>query len=155
MILEIVVDETAWKELPDPDELLRNAARATESVLGREFPGSVLTIALATDEQVAELNQLWCNKNKPTNVLSFPAARDMPLPPDELRPLGDIMLAAGVVGREARQQSKSLAEHSVHLAVHGILHIVGYDHINEAEANEMERLEIDILGVLGIANPYA
>ncbi len=155
MILEIVVEEAAWRELPDPDELLRNAARATEAVLGREYPDCVLTIALATDEQVAELNQRWCNKNKPTNVLSFPAARDMPLPPDELRPLGDIMLAAGVVGREARQQSKSLSEHSVHLAVHGILHIVGYDHINEAGANEMERLEIDILGVLGIANPYA
>ena len=155
MKLEIEVDRVAWKELPDPEALLRSAARATESVLGKDLSDTVLTIALATDEEVAELNQRWRNKNKPTNVLSFPATRDMPLPPDELRPLGDIMLAAGVVHREAQQQAKSLAEHSVHLAVHGILHIMGYDHINEAEANEMERLEIDILGELGIANPYA
>jgi len=153
--LEIEVDEAAWKELPDPEGLLRRAARATESVLGEDLSDTVVTIFLATDEDVSKLNKRWRNKNVPTNVLSFPAARDMPLPPDEPRPLGDVMLAAGVVRREARQQAKSLAEHSVHLAVHGILHIMGYDHINEVEAAEMERLEIDILDMLGIANPYA
>ncbi len=155
LILEIQVDEVAWSELPDLEKLLRRAALATESVLGRDLSDAVVTIALASDEQVAEQNLRWRGKSQPTNVLSFPAPRDMPLPPDEPRPLGDIMLAAGVVRREARQQEKPLAEHSVHLAVHGILHIMGYDHINEAEANEMERLEIDILGVLGISNPYA
>ena len=153
-MLEVEVDEVAWKELSDPEQLLRNAAQVTESILGKDLSDTVLVITLATDEEVAELNRRWRNQDGPTNVLSFPAARDMPLPPDEPRPLGDIMLAAGVVRREARQQGKSLAEHSVHLAVHGILHIMGYDHINETGANEMERLEIDILGVLGIANPY-
>ena len=155
MILEIQVDENAWKELPDPERLLRRAAQATEAVLGRDLSDAVVTIALASDEEVTELNQRWRNKNEPTNVLSFPHSPDMPVPPDEPRPLGDIMLAAGVVRREAQQQEKSLAEHSVHLAVHGILHIMGFDHINEAEAIEMERLEIDILGELGISNPYA
>ena len=155
MILEIEVDETAWKDLPGPEELLRRAAQATESVLGTDLSDTVVTISLATDEDVAELNQRWRGKNQPTNVLSFPAAQDMPLPPDEPRPLGDIMLAAGVVRREAQQQEKSLEEHSVHLAVHGILHIMGYDHISVVEAKEMERLEFDILGVLGFSNPDA
>lgn len=154
VILEIEVDETAWKQLPDPETLLRRAAQATETALGKDLSDTVLTISLVTDDAVAELNQHWRNKTGPTNVLSFPAARDMPLPPGEPRPLGDIMLAAGVVKREAEQQSKSLEHHLVHLAVHGILHIMDYDHINESEANEMESLEIDILNVLGIANPY-
>ena len=154
MILEIEVDETAWKEVSDPETLLRSAAQATETALGRDLSATVLTISLATDDEVARLNQQWRNKTGPTNVLSFPAAPDMPLPPGEPRPLGDIMLAAGVVKCEAAQQSKSLEHHLVHLAVHGILHIMDYDHINEAEADEMESLEVDILNVLGIANPY-
>jgi len=153
--LEIQVDDDAWREVPDPEGLLRSAARATESVLGKDLSDAAVTIVLATDAEVCELNNRWRNKNMPTNVLSFPAAADMPLPPDEPRPLGDIMLAAGVVRREAQQQGKSLEENLVHLAVHGILHILGYDHINESEAIEMERLEIDILDTLGIANPYA
>ena len=154
MIVEIEVDETAWKEVPDPEILLRSAARATETALGRDLSETVLTISLATDDEVARLNKQWRNKTGPTNVLSFPAAPDMPLPPGEPRPLGDIMLAAGVVKCEAAKQNKSLEHHLVHLAVHGILHIMDYDHINESEANEMESLEIDILNVLGIANPY-
>lgn len=155
MILEIEVDDVAWKELPDPEALLRTAAQATEKVLGTDLSDAVLTISLATDDEVADLNQRWRNKAGPTNVLSFPAAQHVPLPPDEPRPLGDIIMAAGVVRREAEQQAKSFEHHSVHLAVHGILHIMGYDHISDDEANRMERLEIDILNVLGIANPYA
>lgn len=154
MILEFQVDENAWKELPDPESLLRRAAQATEDALGKDLSDTVLTVSLATDDEVAQLNQHWRNKTGPTNVLSFPAAQAMPLPPGEPRPLGDIILAAGVVKCEAEQQNKSLEHHLVHLAVHGILHIMDYDHINEAEANEMESLEVDILNVLGIANPY-
>lgn len=154
VILEIEVDETAWSELPDPEPVLRAAARATEAALGVDLSNAVVTISLATDDAVADLNRHWRNKPGPTNVLSFPAAKDMPLPPGEPRPLGDIMLAAGVVKQEAVQQNKSLEDHLVHLAVHGILHLMDYDHINETEANVMERLEIDILNVLGIANPY-
>ncbi len=79
----------------------------------------------------------------------------MPLPPGEPRLLGDIILAAGVVKCEAEQQDKSLEDHLVHLVVHGILHLMDYDHISEAEATRMENLEVDILNVLGIADPYA
>jgi len=155
VILEIEVDETAWKEVPDPETLLRRAAGATETALGRDLSQTVLTISLATDDEVAQLNKQWRDKTGPTNVLSFPAAPAMPSPPGEPRPLGDIILAAGVVKYEAEQQDKSLEDHLVHLAVHGILHIMDYDHISEAEATRMESLEIDILNVLGIANPYA
>ncbi len=155
VILEIEVDEVAWKELPDPEALLGRAAQATETALDKDLSDTVLSISLATDDEVAELNQRWRQRNGPTNVLSFPAAQEMPLPPGEPRPLGDIMLAAGVVRREAEQQGKTLADHTVHLAVHGILHVMGYDHINETGANQMERLETDILSVLGIADPYA
>lgn len=154
MIVEIEVDQTAWKDLSDPEALLRRAAQATEAAVGRDLSDAVLTISLASDDEVAQLNQHWRNKTGPTNVLSFPAAPDMPLPPGEPRPLGDIILAAGVVTNEAAQQNKSLEHHLVHLAVHGILHIMDYDHINEAQASEMESLEIDILNVLGIADPY-
>ncbi|MEM9471942.1 MAG: rRNA maturation RNase YbeY [Pseudomonadota bacterium] len=154
MILEIEVDRTAWNDISDPEPQLRAAAQATEAALGVDLSGTVLAISLLTDDAVAELNRQWRNKAGPTNVLSFPAAKGMPIPPGEPRPLGDIMLAAGVVRYEAAQQNKSLEHHLVHLAVHGILHLMGYDHINEAEAEEMERLEVDILNVLGIANPY-
>jgi len=155
VILEIEVDETAWKEVPDPGALLRRAARATETALGKDLSQTVLTILLATDDEVAQLNKQWRNKTGPTNVLSFPATQAMPLPPGEPRPLGDIILAAGVVKCEAEQQDKLLEDHLVHLAVHGILHIMDYDHISEVEAAKMESLEVDILNVLGIANPYA
>jgi probable rRNA maturation factor len=91
---------------------------------------------------------------KPTNVLSFPADQGIAIPPGELRPLGDVILAAGVVRAEAAQQSKSLADHFSHLVVHGILHIMGYDHLDDAQADEMESLEKEILLKLGIADPY-
>lgn len=155
VILEIEVDETAWNEVPDPETLLRDAARATEAALGQDLSQTVLTVSLATDDEVARLNKQWRGKPGPTNVLSFPAPPAMPLPPGEPRPLGDIILAAGVVKCEAEQQGKSLDDHLVHLAVHGILHLMDYDHISEAEATRMENLEVDILNVLGIADPYA
>ncbi len=154
MILEIEVDRAAWNEIADPEPELRTAAQAAEAALGVDLSDTVLSISLLTDDAVADLNRQWRNKAGPTNVLSFPAVKDMPLPPGEPRPLGDIMLAAGVVRREAAQQNKPLEHHLVHLAVHGILHLMGYDHINESEADEMERLEVDILNALGIANPY-
>ncbi len=155
VILEIEVDETAWKEVADPETLVHRAAGATETALGQDLSQAVVTVSLATDDEVARLNKQWRNKPGPTNVLSFPAPPAMPLPPGEPRLLGDIILAAGVVKCEAEQQDKSLEDHLVHLAVHGILHLMDYDHISEAEATRMENLEVDILNVLGIADPYA
>jgi rRNA maturation RNase YbeY len=119
-----------------------------------DLTDKLLSVTLADDETVAQLNAQWRGKPKPTNVLSFPADQDIAIPPGELRPLGDIILAAGVVRAEAAQQSKPLADHFSHLVVHGILHIMGYDHLDDAQADEMESLEKEILVKLGIADPY-
>jgi probable rRNA maturation factor len=153
--LEIEVDEAAWHDLPDAGALVRQAAQAAFSRLGTsDLTDKLLSVTLADDETVAQLNAQWRGKPKPTNVLSFPADQDIAIPPGELRPLGDIILAAGVVRAEAAQQSKPLADHFSHLVVHGILHIMGYDHLDDAQADEMESLEKEILVKLGIADPY-
>lgn len=100
---------------------------------------------------MTRLNSQFRGQDKPTNVLSFPAELpeilDIPL-------LGDIAICAPVIEREASQQNKSLKSHYAHMSVHGALHLAGYDHIEHKEAEEMETLEIEILGKLGFANPY-
>ena len=115
-----------------------------------------VSVVLTTDAEIQALNKAWRGKDRPTNVLSFPA--DMPdLPPDALQaaPLGDIALAAETIGREAHEQNKSYNDHLAHLAVHGLLHLLGFDHETTEDATEMEALEVDILERLGVADPYA
>ena len=155
MNLEIEVDEAAWHDLPDAAALVGQAAEAAFARLGAgDLKDKLLSVTLADDETVAQLNAQWRGKPKPTNVLSFPADQDIAIPPGEPRPLGDIILAAGVVRTVAAQQSKPLADHFRHLVVHGILHIMGYDHVDDAQADEMESFEKEILVKLGIADPY-
>lgn len=88
------------------------------------------------------------------NILSFPAPAVPDLPKGEARPLGDLILAAGTVAREAEEQGKPLTSHLTHLIVHGTLHLLGFDHIEEAEASRMEATEIAILNGLGVPDPY-
>ena len=105
--------------------------------------------------EIQSLNHLYREKDAPTNVLSFPAGEMDGLPRDAARQLGDIVVCAPVVSEEAARQGKSLGDHWAHMLVHGVLHLLGYDHENDADANEMERLEIAILKDRGIADPYA
>ena len=112
-----------------------------------------MAIYLANDAIVRRLNREFRGKNRPTNVLSFPAG---PTPTANIpAPLGDIVLAYGTVAREASQQGKRFLHHVLHLVVHGVLHLLGYDHEKARDAARMEALEVRILASLGIADPYA
>jgi probable rRNA maturation factor len=147
--IEIVAEAPAWREAArELTPLLRKAARLALKRGGKGRAGS-FTILLADDAALRRLNREFRRKDKPTNVLSFPAAEDA------AGYLGDIAIADGVTAREAGEAGKTFSDHAVHLAVHGVLHLLGYDHQNAAEAKIMEPLETAILSELGIANPYA
>jgi probable rRNA maturation factor len=114
-----------------------------------------VSVNLSDDKGVQELNRDYRGKDKPTNVLSFEQYDpDMPSLPGEAIMLGDIVLAYETIEREAKEQEKSFADHFTHLLVHGTLHLLGYDHIDDEEAEEMEALEIKILAGFHIENPY-
>jgi probable rRNA maturation factor len=143
-VIDIEVEDLAWSAaLPEPEAVVLPAAEAALDARGG------VTILLTDDDSVAALNERFRGKAGPTNVLSFPAPDN---PEDHL---GDIALAYGVCAREAAEQGKPLAHHLQHLVAHGVLHLLGYDHLTEAEAEEMEALERRILAGLGVPDPYA
>jgi probable rRNA maturation factor len=150
MAISVTIDRKAWKETPALDRIARAAARAALAVAGLDAGHCDLSIAFADDTAVACLNRRWRSMDKPTNVLSFPAAR----PWGGQHFLGDIVLAGGVVAAEACSQGKKLSRHVSHLVVHGVLHLLGHDHQEPAAARRMEELEIKALAMLGIADPY-
>lgn len=147
-MIDIEIEDEAWiLAQPDAQALVEAAAAAVLARQGHE--GAPVCILLTDDDTVAELNQQFREKAGPTNVLSFPAGEN----PENA--LGDIALAYGVCAREAAEQGKSLAAHLQHLTAHGVLHLLGYDHIVEDDAEVMEDLERVILAGLGISDPYA
>jgi probable rRNA maturation factor len=149
-----------WQALGDLDALI---VACRDGLLAQALDGlrtpAEATIALSCDAAVQRLNRTYRGKDKPTNVLSFPApAMPVLLSPvgaDEMHALGDIILAFETVQREADEQDIPVAHHMQHLVVHGVLHLLGYDHETDVEAQIMEGLETEILGRLGIADPYA
>lgn len=144
-MIEIEVEADDWTAaLPEVEAVVERAATAA---LGR-IEGDVVVL-LTDDAAVRDLNGRFRDKDKPTNVLSFPA-------PESAAPhLGDIVLAYGVCADEAVAQKKTLADHLSHLVVHGVLHLLGRDHEDDAEAEEMEAEEREILAGIGVADPYA
>lgn len=146
-MIDVEVEDQAWTaELPDAEALARRSAEATLASEGAVGEG--VTLLLTDDAAVEALNARFRGQQKPTNVLSFPA------PANPERFLGDVALAHGVCAREALEQGKPLGHHLQHLVAHGVLHLLGYDHIGDAEASEMEGLERAILAGLGIPDPY-
>lgn len=123
--------------------------------LARQGRLGEVTIRIVDESESAQLNQQFRNKQGPTNVLSFSAADlDMPLPPDVEPELGDLAICAPLVIQEAAEQNKTAAAHWAHLTLHGVLHLCGFDHQSEADQQQMEALEINLLRQIGIANPY-
>jgi len=148
-MIEIVEDDGDWSDLPDAEAAIGDAAAAAAVAPVLTGRGGAVSVALSSDEAVADLNGRFRGKPKPTNVLSFPAGSG-----GDEDFLGDIVLAQETVAREAREQGIPLRHHVQHLVVHGILHLLGYDHVTAADAEQMEALEIEILSALGIENPY-
>ena len=150
--LDIMIEAGDWGRLEDAEALAQKAAQAALAVTYEADGDYEASVMLTDDAQIQELNRTWRAKDKPTNVLSFPA----PEQPGATGPrhLGDIALAYETLVRESEEESKELAHHFAHLIIHGFLHLLGYDHEVEAEAEIMEGLEVKALATLGIADPY-
>jgi probable rRNA maturation factor len=151
--LDIMVEAEAWSQAGDIEHIAQRAAEAALAVAPDAHDEELgATLLLTDDAAVQELNRSWRGRDKPTNVLSFPSGS--PALPGEPRHLGDVALAYETLVREASQEGKSLADHAAHLVVHGILHLLGQDHVDEAQAETMERIEVAALAQIGVADPY-
>jgi probable rRNA maturation factor len=139
---------SASSALPSEADLARGAAAA----LSGRREDAELTIRIVDEAESAELNQRYRGKPGPTNVLSFPFEAPPGLPPTDL--IGDLAICAPVIEREAAGQGKALPAHWAHIVVHGVLHLLGYDHLQEVDALEMEGLETAVLCGLGFPRPY-
>jgi probable rRNA maturation factor len=131
------------------------ARAAVRSVGAEPAPGSLITVRIVGAEEGTELNKEFRDRDGPTNVLAFPAAQD--LPPEIIVTdceMGDLVICLPVVQKEASDQGKSLVAHMAHMVVHGVIHLLGYDHQNKAEAEAMEALETEALQSLGFSDPY-
>ena len=147
--VDIEIEDEAWTAAAEDAEAL--VWRAAQAVLDahEDIEGQGIVILLTDDDSVQALNRDFRQKDKPTNVLSFPS------PPNPEGQIGDIALAYGVCAREAAEQGKPLAHHLQHLVAHGVLHLLGYDHESDDEAEAMEALEREILAGLDVPDPYA
>jgi probable rRNA maturation factor len=151
--VDVVSEAETWTALPDCEALATSAiAAAAEAARFDAAAEAEVSVLFCDDNRIRELNRLWRNIDKPTNVLSFPAHQ----PAMENAPalLGDIAVAYETVRREADDEGKSLAAHTTHMVVHGFLHLLGYDHEEDSEAQTMEDMERVALRNLGIDDPY-
>jgi probable rRNA maturation factor len=149
--VDVEIVDPAWAAAGDIDSLAQEVVAATLTEVGRHVhPDAEISVRLCDDAEIRALNLAWRDKDKATNVLSFPA------PAGDRGPLlGDIVVAFEYVSEEARESGRSLRDHLAHMLVHGFLHLLGFDHDKEDQAEEMEALERRILAALGIDDPYS
>jgi probable rRNA maturation factor len=154
--IHILVDDTRWRAVDGVARLVRRAARAALRRQASGLRAAELSVVLASDARLRALNRAWRGIDRPTNVLAFPGddALAGAAPHGPPRQLGDVVVAYQTVAAEARAQGKPLAAHVSHLVVHGVLHVLGFDHESAAEAADMEAAEIAIMAELGWPDPY-
>ncbi len=146
-LLNVICFDERWENLPSSwQEDIQRAFEKIASLVSEDFSEREVSVVFTDDKEVQGLNKKFRHQDKPTNVLSFPS--------EEKEELGDIILAYETVQKEAVESGISLLHHTLHLIVHGFLHLLGYDHEKEEAAEKMETLEIQILESLNIANPY-
>ncbi|MBR0692343.1 rRNA maturation RNase YbeY [Bradyrhizobium lablabi] len=153
---EVLVTADCWRTEPGAEAVIHRAIEAAAEVADADVAEAELAVMLTDDAGIRTLNSNWRGIDKPTNVLSFPALQPSASsgPADAPRMLGDIAIAYETTRREADDEQKPFDHHLSHLAVHGFLHLIGYDHENDEDAEDMESLEREILGQLGIPDPY-
>jgi probable rRNA maturation factor len=157
-ITEVLVVADCWRDEPEAEAVIQRAIAAAAEAVDADVGDTELAVMLTDDSGIRTLNRNWRGIDKPTNVLSFPALQPTAArrPGDDApRMLGDIAIAYQTMRREADDEQKPFDHHLSHLAVHGFLHLVGYDHEGAHEAEAMEALEQEILAQLGIPDPYA
>ena len=156
--IDISVQDPQWEVIGDIEDIVRKTASVTltkaimpKAAYERDLE---VSLVLANDDLVQVLNREYCQKDKPTNVLTFATLDSEEIPAEGVLNLGDVILSYQTIERECQEQGKFLLDHIRHMTVHGVLHLLGYDHTNDEEALDMETLEIRILEQLGVQNPY-
>ena len=147
--IDIIADSDLWLQQPDAERIVRMAVQTAARSIPAIKSKFQVAVLLTDNAALQRLNRDFRNVDKPTNVLSFPSPQSQ-----TNQTLGDIAIAYETLIHEAGEENKPFSAHLSHLAIHGFLHLLGYDHESEAEAYAMERLETDILAALNIANPY-
>ena len=155
VIVQNALDEDAGIRIPDNEQIQLWANQVVTHSGGREKKGIQMTVRIVNENEISQLNSDYRHKNCETNVLSFPFISPPGIPEDEsINSLGDLVVCASVVNREAKEQDKTETAHWAHMIIHGTLHLLGYDHMDEQEAKDMEALETAILAEFGFENPY-
>jgi len=154
--VDVLIESTQWQALPSAEAIIQAVIAGAAKAGSVSVGVAEVSVLLCDDAAIAALNARWRGHEGPTNVLSFPAPHGEGVVhgADRPTPLGDIAIAYETTAREAADHGKPLPHHLAHLAVHGFLHLLGYDHELEGEAERMERLERDILAEIGIPDPY-